>query len=68
MPLLFANYFTCCTSLNVHSTRQQNVLRQPIYKSVIGNKCIKSTGVRIWNEISKNIDCNVKQGKIKKSQ
>ena len=62
LPLLFANYFTCCTSLHSHSTRQQNVLRQPMYKSIIGNKGIKCTGVSICNEITKNIDYNVKLG------
>ena len=67
LPDLFKDYYVTCNSLHMHATRQSNVLRIPIYKSNIGNKCIKVSGVKIWNDISKTVECNVKLRLFKKS-
>ena len=52
LPITFENYFTLNGEIHNISTRQSNDFRTPTYRSQLGSKFVKKTGVVIWKTIS----------------
>ena len=58
LPITFEKYFTLTGEVHNISTRQSNDFRAPIYKSQVGTKFVKKTGVDIWKTINESYGFN----------
>ena len=58
LPITFENYFTLAGEIHNITTRQSNDFRAPIYKSQLGYKFVKKTGVDIWKTINESYGFN----------
>ena len=58
LPATFENYFTLTADIHTIQTRQSNDLRAPMYKSQLGSKFVKKTGVDIWKDINESYGFN----------
>ena len=54
LPDTFSNYFVLNNSIHNIDTRQKEKFRIPLYKTTLGSKFIKKTGVLIWEETNEN--------------
>ena len=54
-PKVFNEMFVSNESFHTYSTRQKNNLRVPLAKSSALRRCIRVTGVRLWNRITEHI-------------
>ena len=52
LPETFDNYFIITGEIHTVSTRQSNDYRAPFYKSQVGSKFVKRTGVDTWKIIN----------------
>ena len=66
LPETFDKYFTLTAEIHNVSTRQSNDYRAPLYKSQVGSKFVKRTGVDTWKIINDSYGFNytLKQFKI----
>ena len=66
LPTLFNNFLTTTSDIHRHSTRQSANYRSPRYKTKLGSRSIKKTGVDLWNSFtsihSGNCSTNVCKG------
>ena len=44
LPCFFNQYFTLNSTIHCHGTRQKELLNNPYFKTVLGNKSIRKTG------------------------
>ena len=51
LPPLFDDYFKKNSLTHSHETRQANFYHVPIFKSTIGTKSIRKTGINIWEDV-----------------
>ena len=58
LPTTFEKYFTLSGEIHSVSTRQSNDYRAPLYKSQIGTKFVKKTGVDVWKSINESFGFN----------
>ena len=59
---VFESYFTLSTSVHTYNTRQQSTFRLPYYRTNLGKRSVRYTGVKIWSEVLKSeIDINKSQ-------
>ena len=49
LPVVFTNYFTFNSNVHGYATRQCNSLHVPLARSGQASKCVRTTGVRIYN-------------------
>ena len=62
LPNVFESYFTLSTSVHTYNTRQQSSFRLPYYRTNLGKRSVRYTGVKIWSEVLKSeIDTNSSQ-------
>ena len=62
LPNVFESYFTLSTSVHTYNTRQQSSFRLPYYRTNLGKRSVRYTGVKIWSEVLKSeIDINSSQ-------
>ena len=48
---VFDSYFTLSNTVHVYSTRQQSSFRLPYYRTDLGKRGVRYTGVKIWTEV-----------------
>ena len=51
LPNVFESYFTLSTSVHTYNTRQQSSFRLPYYRTDLGKRSVRYTGVKIWSEV-----------------
>ena len=62
LPNVFESYFTLSTSVHTYNTRQQSSFRLPYYRTNLGKRSVRYTGIKIWSEVLKSeIDTNSSQ-------
>ena len=54
LPNVFESYFTLSTSVHAYNTRQQSSFRLPYYRTNLGKRSVRYTGVKIWSEVLKS--------------
>ena len=65
IPKFFTDLFKRNTEIHCYTTRQNDQLHVPMYKSAVGNRFIVKTGTTIWNEICSRGMNSVKMGRLK---
>ena len=61
LPTVFESYFTLGTSVHTYNTRQSS-FRLPYYRTNLGKRSVRYTGIEIWSEVLKSeIDINSSQ-------
>ena len=66
LPAIFDSFFQINDGSSTHITRQIGQIKTPFYKTTLGNKFIKKTGVELWNELATSHNCNISLSLIKK--
>ena len=51
LPKLFNEYFIKNNTYHHHETRNNESYRVPFYRSRIGSRFIKKTGIETWNQV-----------------
>ena len=59
LPAVFTNYFTFNSTVHGYETRQYNSFHMPLARSGQASKCVRTTGVRIYNHFigCLNLNC-----------
>ena len=65
LPETFSDYFIMANSIHNVNTRQKNRYRVPLYKTAIGSKFVKKTGIEIWENILENYGFEYELDKFK---
>ena len=50
---VFESYFTLSDTIHAYNTRQQSSFRLPYYRTNLGKRSVRYTGVKIWTEVLK---------------
>ena len=53
LPNAFESYFTLSNTIHAYNTRQQSSFRLPYYRTYLGKRSVRYTGVKIWTEVLK---------------
>ena len=53
LPNAFEFYFTLSNTIHDYNTRQQASFRLPYYRTNLGKRSVRYTGVKIWTEVLK---------------
>ena len=67
LPNAFESYFTLSNTIHAHNTRQPSSFRLPYYRTNLGKRSVRYTGVKIWTEVLKSkIDVHSSQPVLSK--
>ena len=53
LPQIFEKYFISTETIHPYGTRNASQFRPPIFKTQVGSKFVKKTGIPIWSDLSK---------------
>ena len=53
LPNVFESYFTLSNTMHVYNTRKESSFRLPYYRTNLGKRSVRYTGVKIWTEVIK---------------
>jgi hypothetical protein len=65
LPTTFDKFYSENREHHLYPTRSSNQLRLPLVKTKLAENFITKVGVRVWNEISMEIEVNTKIGSFK---
>ena len=51
LPNAFESYFTLSNTIHDYNTRQQASFRLPYYRTNLGKRSVRYTGVKVWTEV-----------------
>jgi len=67
LPCTFDGFFAHSHGACNYDTRRSNKLRSPLFRTSIGQKCVRFNGVKLWNELEGKLPINCSYHCFKKN-